>query len=330
MNESRIELKVGFFVAVGLALLALLVLSFSRGTTLFERTYKLTIVLPSAAGLKPTADVMMSGVPIGKTTDLQLAQDGLSVAISVRIVSKYQIRTNAVFHIDALGFLGDQYVAVTPSTNLDAPFWQDGNVVKGESPFNMQEAVRSVSGLLEQAKVTVIDIDQTIRNIDRTVLSDQSLSNISLALSNAEAVTKSVRLLAQGAEDLLHSNTPAVNSAVTNLLGFSERLKQAAGNLDVLVSSNGPAVDETIRNLRETSVSIKQVAADLEAGKGVIGGLLKDDEMKAQTAMLISNASAMSAAFGTFGSNLNQNGIWRMLWKPKHTERSEKSPSSAP
>jgi hypothetical protein len=60
-----------------------------------------------------------------------------------------------------------------------------------------------------------------------------------------------------------------------------------------------------------------------------VGGLLKDEVTKAQLAALISNANAMSAAFATFGSNLDQNGIWRTLWKPKHTEKNEKNPKPA-
>ena len=132
----------------GLALLALLVLSFSRGNTLFTSTYHLRIVLPSAAGLKPSADVMMSGVPIGKASGLALLPDGRSVAVDVSILSKYKVRTNAAVHIDALGFLGDQYIEVTPSTETNAGYWQNGDTVEGQSPFNMQEAVRSVAGLL--------------------------------------------------------------------------------------------------------------------------------------------------------------------------------------
>jgi phospholipid/cholesterol/gamma-HCH transport system substrate-binding protein len=327
MNESRTELKVGLFVAAGLVLLALLVLSFSRGLTLFDRTYRLRILLPSAAGLKPTADVMMSGVPIGKATGLELMPDGRSVAINVVILAQYKIRTNAVVHIDALGFLGDQYLAVSPSTNLQAGYFRDGAVVQGESPFNMQEAVRSVAGLLEQAKQTMTDLDFAINSVNRTVLSDQSLSNVSLTLSNLESMTTLVRTVAQGADDLIHSNTPAVNAAVSNLRSFSEKLNLMAANLDRLVATNRPAVDEAIQNLRDTSASFKQLAADLEAGKGLAGGLLKDEEMKAQAASLISNANAMTAAFATFGTNLNQRGIWSMLWKPKHTERSATSPA---
>ena len=330
MNESRIVLKVGFFVAAGLALLAVLVLSFSRGSTLFDRTYHLRVLLPSAAGLKPTADVMMSGVPIGKAADLQLMPDGRSVAVDLVILAKYKIRTNAVIAIDALGFLGDQYLAVTPSTNMEAGYFRDGAVVQGETPFNMQAAVRSVAGLLDQAKKTVTDLDFAINNINHTVLSENSLSNLSLTLNNLESMTTLARQMAQGADDLIVSNTPAVDAAVTNLLRFSEKLNVVADDLDRLVLTNRPGVEATIQNLRDTSASFKHVAADLEAGNGLAGGLLHDESMKAETASLISNANAVAASFATFGSNLNQRGIWRMLWKPKQTEKSEKSKDSTP
>jgi phospholipid/cholesterol/gamma-HCH transport system substrate-binding protein len=326
MNESRIALKVGIFAAIGLALLAVLVLSFSRGLTLFERTYTLRIVLPTAAGLKPTADVMMSGVPIGKATGVELLPDGRSVLVSVSIVSKYKIRTNAVVHIDALGFLGDQYIEVTPSTNESAAFWNNDAIVQGESPMNMQAAVKSVSGLLDQFKTTASGINQAVSNLNMTVLSRQSLNNISGGLSNAEVMVGTVRQMAQDAEDLIHSDAPSVGAAVTNLLVLSEKLNLTADDLGRLISTNRPVVDETVQNLRDTSASFKQVAADLQAGKGLAGGLLKDQEMKAETASLISNANAMTAAFATFGSNLNQRGIWRMLWKPKDSEKKEQSP----
>jgi phospholipid/cholesterol/gamma-HCH transport system substrate-binding protein len=330
MNDSRIELKVGFFVAVGLALLAVLVLSFSRGLTLFHTSYDLRILLPNAAGLKPTADVMMAGVPIGKASAMELLPNGpsVTVAVTVSILSKYKIRTNAVFHVDSLGFLGDQYIEVTPSTNLEAGYWPPGAVVQGESPFNMQEAVRSVAGLMDQAKKTVTDLDGAIATVNSTMLSEQSMSNFGVALSNINSMTGIAVQVAQRADDLIHSDSPAVGTAVTNLRSFSERLNLMAGDLDRLVATNRPVVDETIRNLRDTSAAFKQVAVDLEAGKGLAGGLLKDQDLKAETTSLISNANAMTAAFSAFGSNLNQRGLWHMLWKPKNTEKNEKSERS--
>ncbi len=88
--------------------------------------------------------------------------------------------------------------------------------------------------------------------------------------------------------------------------------------------TNRGDVNETVQNLRDTSASFKQLAADLQAGNGLAGGLLKDRRNESPMTVLLSNANAIAAAFSTFGSNLNQRGIWHMLWKPKPAERNRR------
>ncbi len=332
MNESRYAAKVGLFVAVGLALIALLVLNFSQGLTLFTSTYQLHVIMPSDAGLKPAADVMMAGVPVGKVVTPELGDDGRSVNITVNILSKYKIRKDAVFHIDSLGFLGDQYIEVSPvplakgATNAQAGFLKNGDTVHGEAPFNMFEAVRSTSDLLDQARKTIKDLDQAITNVNRTVLSDQTLNEFATAISNFASVTEIATKTVQGADDLVQSNTPAVTAMVTNLETVSEKFNLMADQVELIITTNRGEVNEAVKNLRDTTASFKQLAAGLQAGNGLAGGLLKDEEMKAQTVALLSNANAVASQFSTFGSNLNQRGIWHMLWKPKPGERSPAPP----
>src|SRR5271157_4352799 len=179
MNDSRFEFKVGLFVFVGVALIALLILNFSKGITLFNPTYKLRVILPNAAGLKPTADVMMAGVPIGKVSSIDLADNGKSVQITVVILGKYKntIRTDAKIDIEALDFLGDQYVEVAPPTDTgltptnEITYCKNGDTVIGKPTFNMVEAVKSISGVIDEAKKTMKDLDQAITNINSSALS---------------------------------------------------------------------------------------------------------------------------------------------------------------
>jgi phospholipid/cholesterol/gamma-HCH transport system substrate-binding protein len=331
MNNSSVPLKVGVFVVIGLALCALLILNFSRGITLFTPTYNLKVIMPSMAGLKPTADVMMSGVPIGKVSSSDLAQDGRSVVILVNILSKYKIRRDAVFHIDALGFLGDQYIEVSPVPEKEpadtspSAYLHDGETIIGEAPFNMQEAVRSVSGLLDQAKQTMKDLDQAVVNVNRTALSTETLGRFALAVSNLQAVSQSALKVADSAQGVLTNNSVAIGAAISNFQSFSGRLKITADELDEVIVTNKEVLTATIKNLRDTSASFKQLAADLQAGKGVAGTLLKDEEVKVQIGSLITNANSMTAAFATFGSNLNQRGLWSILWKPKHPDKTPAS-----
>ncbi len=326
MNKSRYAAQVGLFVAIGMALIALLVINFSEGLTMFTPTYKLYVIMPNSAGLKPTADVMMSGVPIGKCVSPELGADGRDVKITVKILAKYKIRRGAVFKIDSLGFLGDQYIEVTPSpmtpeaTNTEADILRDGDTIQGVAPFNMLEAVRSTADLLDQARKTVKDLDQAITNVNRTVLSDQTLKDFSMAISNFASVTEIAVKTVQGADDLVQSNTPAISAMVTNLEAVSQKFNAMADQLQEIVTTNRGDVNEAVKNLRDTTASFKQLASGLQAGNGLAGGLLKDESMKAQTVALLSNANVLLAEFSAFGSNLNQRGIWSMLWKPKHNE----------
>src|SRR5689334_22433588 len=112
MTQSRLEWKVGLFVFIGLALLAALLVEFSKGLTLFRPTYTLYLRADNVGGLKPRAGVMMSGVQVGTVSEIELAPDGKSVVITLRLYKQYAVHKDADFIIDQSGFLGDQFVAI--------------------------------------------------------------------------------------------------------------------------------------------------------------------------------------------------------------------------
>ena len=67
------ETKVGLFVFIGLALLAVLLIQFSKGTSLFRGTYTLHLHAANVGGLKQRASVLLAGVQVGSVSDIQLA-----------------------------------------------------------------------------------------------------------------------------------------------------------------------------------------------------------------------------------------------------------------
>ncbi len=318
MNKStRTEWKVGLFVLIGLVLVAALMLNFSKGITRFQSTYNVHVIMTTVSGLKPHADVMMSGVPVGNVIDSELVDEGSAVDITVQILSKYRIRTNANFHIDALGFLGDQYIAIAPATNALAPYLTNGATVIGESPFNLQEAVKSTAGLLATAKTTLQDLDQAITNVNRTILNEQTLTNFGLAVSNFYSLTADAGTLVRQIGGIITTNTDPINGTVKSLHQVSDKLDKMADELRVIISTNSTDLAQAVDNFRDTSASLKQTTEDLQKGKGLAGMLLKDDRMKGQVQDLLQNLNSMSANFAIFGSNLNQRGLWSMLRTPK-------------
>jgi phospholipid/cholesterol/gamma-HCH transport system substrate-binding protein len=325
MNDSRFAWRVGFFVFVGMLVAALLILNFSKGITLFQSTYNLHMTLHDVAGLKPAADVMLAGVPIGKVVETTLSPDGRTVDVKLEVLGKYKIRRGADFAPDSQGFLGDQYVEVTPPDTAPPSgqinvFLTNNETVIGKEPLNMQQAVRSVSGLLDQAHRTIGDIGTAVTNINRSVLTVNTLSHVAEALSNFDSVTINASAMAKEVRAMLDTNTAPVQLAVSNFVALSDRLNETAAELHQTIATNSADVDVVVKNLRDTSVTMKQLADGLQAGQGLAGKLLKDEQTQQQFSQILTNISDLTAQYSLFGQNLNKYGVWRMLWKPKAPE----------
>ena len=146
MENKRLEWKVGLFVFIGLVVLAVLLIQFSKGASLFRGTYELQLHAGNVGGLKSRSGVLLAGVQVGVVNGIELAPDGKSVTILLKIYKENVIYSDARFVIEQSGFLGDQYVAIVPGLN-QGPVLTDHAVVNCEDPFNLQEVARNAAGL---------------------------------------------------------------------------------------------------------------------------------------------------------------------------------------
>jgi len=106
MDKRRLEWRVGLFVFIGLVLLAVLLLQFSKGTSWFRSTYNLYLTARNVGGLKVRGSVLMSGVQIGTVSDIRLNPSGTNVTITLRLLKPYVVHQDARFLIEQSGFSG--------------------------------------------------------------------------------------------------------------------------------------------------------------------------------------------------------------------------------
>ncbi len=307
------ELKVGVFVFVGLVLLAVLMLNFSKGMSLFKGTYELRLLAENVAGIKPQAGVMVSGVKVGNVIDATLATNG-SVVIRLEILDEFKIDREARFLIDSLGFLGDQYVAII-STNNSGQYLTNNEVVICQPPLNLQEAMRSTAGLLKQAQSTMQTLDVAVSNVNRTVLNDATLSSFARSISNLQTVSGNANKTLGRIDQLVGSNSPIISASVSNLYDFT-------GDLKTLLATNQNDISLAVKNLRNASSNLNELLEDVKATNGPAGLLLRDEQTKLQLTALVTNVNSVAENFSIFSSNLNHRGIWSMLWKPKPAKKS--------
>jgi phospholipid/cholesterol/gamma-HCH transport system substrate-binding protein len=306
MEKSHQEVKVGLFVITGLVLLAVLLLQFSKGTSIFRGTYELHLHATNVGGLKQRASVLLAGVQVGSVSDIQLAPDGKSVTIFLRIYKDYKIYHDARFVIQQSGFLGDQYVAVIPTAN-QPPVWTNGADVDCEAPFNLQEVARSASGFIQRIDETAKKLDAAVTDVRRLVLNEETLTNFSAAIGNLRTFSEQATGTVASINMLVATNGAQIDLAVSNVVYFSQDLIHLSDDAHGIISSNGTEISAAIRNVETSTEVLTNVMHDLQSGKGLAGTVLQNEELSTNVQIIADNLVITT-------SNLNRLGLWHFLW----------------
>jgi phospholipid/cholesterol/gamma-HCH transport system substrate-binding protein len=307
--KSRLEWKVGLFVLVGLVLLGALMIEFSKGMTLFKHTYSILLRAENVGGLKMRAVVLMSGVQVGTVSDITLAADGRSVTIQLSIYDRFRIHRDARFVIQQSGFLGDQYVGILPTKN-ELPVFTDGAIAVAEAPLDLQEVARSASSFIQHVDETARKLNETIADVRRLVLNQETLTNLARSGANLRTMSERAVTTIDNLNTLVVTNGPNLASAGSNLVYFSQQLNQFAAGLSGVLVTNEPSIQVAAKNIESSTVVLKNLLDDVQAGKGLMGDLLRNEELAASLNRTADNLSITS-------SNLNRLGLWGILWQHK-------------
>ncbi|MBU2870273.1 outer membrane lipid asymmetry maintenance protein MlaD [Colwellia sp. E2M01] len=116
MVSKKVELAVGFFVALGIA--ALLALSFNvadSGAGGSGETYQLYAKFDNIGGLKVRSPIKVGGVVVGRVSEISLGTDDYTPKVTLDIDIKYNQFSEATsVAILTAGLLGEQYLGIQP------------------------------------------------------------------------------------------------------------------------------------------------------------------------------------------------------------------------
>ncbi len=243
-----------------------------------ERPFQVVARFRDVAGLAEDSEVWVYGTAAGRVKSIKPDGQG-NVEVTMRLDYDPGIRTNAEIRIASRSPLGGSIVSIHPGTP-DKPPAPPG-VLQGLSASNPFQEVG----------------DRISERIDRAVKEQSAgFKKVFDDLSaNSEQISKDVKTtfqnLAQISDDLIAKK--GVAGALVYDEGLKKQLQDIARNLDEATSKEGKGtvamllhdektradLQKTIDNLSAASEDMRKVAADLDAGRGTLGRLLKDDSL---------------------------------------------------
>ena len=242
--KQNLETKVGLFLMFGIAIICTLILFFGEVQNIFKPTYSVTVKFPNASGLLKGSDVYLSGALIGKvTTDPYPIPDTQKVEVKLKIDKKVGVRKDAEYVIGSSGLLGDKFVEVRPKEYKEpsepkADYVQDGEIIEGESPTDVNSLMNSAQPLIVRANHIAAQLDDMITRLNTDVLSGTSTDDLKETIAKLREMVDNGDGMMKNANDLL-SQAKTGKGVVGRLLN-DKQLGDNAASFIANLKAHGP------------------------------------------------------------------------------------------
>ncbi|MFH1874035.1 MAG: MlaD family protein [Pseudomonadota bacterium] len=244
MKRLSLEMKVGLFAAIMIALAGLITIKVSERAVTAGRGYELEAIFENATGLKIKAPVELAGVQVGVVKDLELF-DSRQAKVTLLLNRKVKLPEDSKAVLRSRGFLGETYVELIPGS-FNVPTLGKGQEI----------ADTGASGDLNQLMAQFNEIANDIKAITsslKTMVNQEGTAPINRIINNLDEFTETIKTLT------IH-NQENINRISVNLAEFTEALR---------------------RSREEVESSMEHVASitgKIDRGEGTIGKLVNDEE----------------------------------------------------
>lgn len=309
-RELTLEWIVGTFMF--LILLALGYFTIIIGSdNLLRRTYEFEALFQDVAGLRKGDNVTIQGMAVGKVTEIELHEAGVSVRCALD--RPLALRQGYLIEVVSTSVLGGRQLRIVngPPAN---PLLPDDTVFSGATPLDMMaEAAQVVhevrvaltdGGILEQITEGVASLNRVAGRLARGEGTLGALLADDAPYQDLVAIMGDVRRVAGQAYDLLAAvergegtvgklfKDSAIGdhlaAVMADVRAITARLHGGQGTLGRLLSAD----DALYEDLAQTMASLRAVTAQVEKGEGSLGKLIADDALYQQAKALVDEIRA--------------------------------------
>ncbi len=276
-KKFRQEIKIGLFLAIGLAILAVFIFVIGDISTLFEKKgYVLYTHFDSVAGLEKKTLVRMAGVKVGAVEAIMLKSNKAEVAMNIN--PDIQITQDSKATLASLGLLGEKYIEITPG--VDDTLVEPGGIIGSLPPVSFDQLgiilssvgddIKSTSKAMREllgeggARVNIKEILENLSSVSgelKNVISE-SKPNITQSLEKAENVI-----------DTFDQNVRAISKNLDELiLIMKDTVEENRGSL----KGNLEGIEDLISRTEEALKKLSEALEKINKGEGTLGKLIED------------------------------------------------------
>ena len=245
--------------------------SYLKGKDLLTNYKVLYVQYDNVEGLIVSSPVTISGLNVGKVSKITIDNTSGKVTVEMQINSDFPIKKSSIAEIYAPSPIGGKQIAILPGK--DGGDAVTGDTLISSSKLGLTDEVArqivplkdKITKLLDNANVMLESVNQ--------VLDAKTKENLQNSLANLNETIAQFKGASTQVNSLLADNKSKINGTMTNMEKATANFSKVS---DSLAKVN---IGPTIKNLQKTLENVDKMMADMQAGKGTMGKLIKDDAL---------------------------------------------------
>ncbi len=266
-RQGHRELR-GAVIVVLLATLALAIFFLDRLGALFNRTYTVVAVFPSAAGIRSGSPVWVAGIPSGTIRSIALLPPSSSsahVAVDLELKRSVasQVRRDTRAHFTSARLVGETVVELLPGSAA-APPLLEGDTLRVEPETRADQVMASAKAARLALDSLMGDVAPLRKRLSNRTDQMRALAH-EAALARAEMASLQQGMSSGSLHKLMSLNAPG---------GPLDRVQRRAGEIQRLIGQAQKKASATRRQLAPEQKSLMTHARQLQSDVGELRRLM--------------------------------------------------------
>lgn len=310
------NIKLGFFVSTGMALLILLLYFIGKNRNLFGSNFVLKARFENVQGLKDGNNVRYAGIDVGSVSKIKFINDTVvEVFMNIENKMKKIIRKNALVSIGTDGLVGNKVVNIS-SIRKQSPLVQENDVLITRKPIDTDDMLRTLFKTNNDIAIIAENLKQTIMQINESTalwnfLKDDFVpKKLHSFVFNLDVASKKTNLILDDAKIAIDKITNG--SGTISTLLYDTVLSNDLRNIVKNINNAGSQADELARKI---NILTNKIDADINQGYGPIHALLKDSTIVHSINRSMNNIEKATDRFNIYMEALKHNFLFRGYFK---------------
>ena len=196
-HTSKFKIRLGLFVAGGLALFMLAIFIIGKQKNLFDPVFKITTTFYNVSGLQVGNNIRFSGINVGTVDNISIINDStVRVDMLVRKSVQQFMKADCVVSIGSEGLIGDRLLVISQGGS-DSPLAEDGQQLDSVEPVETDAIMESIGISAAYAEVITEELAEIMIKINSgagtlgQLIQDTTIAeNLNQTIINLEKGTK--------------------------------------------------------------------------------------------------------------------------------------------